>query len=101
MSEKQLLCDFCAKMIFFAGIDCLGVKQLENHEDQLFRALDQIFELLMKTTPILSVFDTVNILKLFYLIELSVCLVLYNSDIVLRFPYVNKRVRGILTRISH
>ena len=58
----QFLCDFCAKIVclFFAEINCLGVKQLKYHGVQFFRALDPILRLLMKTTPILCVFDTVN-----------------------------------------
>ena len=34
--RKNLLCDFCAKIDFFAEIDCLGVKQLENHGVHFF-----------------------------------------------------------------
>ena len=69
-----------------------------------FEPFTQFFWLLMKTTSILCFFfDTVNIYKvskvskgtirvLFYLIELSVCLVFYNSDVVFKVPDVNKRV---------
>ena len=64
MSEKSFCAIFVLKLFFFfAEIDCLGVKQLENHGVHFFRALDPIFGLLMKTTPILCIFDTVNIYK--------------------------------------
>ena len=46
MSQKQLLCDFRAKIDFLSLIDCLGVKLLENYAVQFFRALDPILRAL-------------------------------------------------------
>ena len=48
---------------FFAEIDCLGVKQLENHGVQFFRALDPIVFALNKDHAHFMRFDTVNIYK--------------------------------------
>ena len=48
------------KLIFFAEIDCLGVRQLENHGVQFFIAIDPVLGLLMKITHILCIFDTVD-----------------------------------------
>ena len=48
MSQKQLLCDFRAKIDFLALIDCLGVKQLENNGVQFFQALDPILGAIYK-----------------------------------------------------
>ena len=67
--QKSSSCAISAKIDFLAEIDCLGVKQLENHGVHFFRALDPYWGLLMQTTPILSVFTLYTFTKLFYLIE--------------------------------
>ena len=72
------------KIDFFAEIDCLGVKQSENHGVQFFRALDLILGLLMKTTPFYAFLTLLTITTLFYLIEQYVCLELYISDVVFK-----------------
>ena len=42
MSQTQLPCDFRAKIVFVALINCLGVLLLKNYGVQFFRALDPI-----------------------------------------------------------
>ena len=48
MSQKQLLCDFRAKIEFLALIDLLGVNLLEKNGVQFFRALDPILGAIYK-----------------------------------------------------
>ena len=55
------------KLIFFAEINCLGVKQLENHGVQFFRALDLIgWALNEDHAHFVCVFDTVDIYKVIF-----------------------------------
>ena len=63
MSQKYLPCDFHSGFDFFALIDCLGVKLLDNYGVNFFEPLTKFFELLLKTMPILCLFGTVNINK--------------------------------------
>ena len=67
MSQKQLLCDFRAKIVFFfASIDCLGVKLFGKYGVHFFfEPLTQFWGLFMKNTPFLCLFGTVNINKAF------------------------------------
>ena len=63
MSQKQLLCDFRAKIEFLALIYCVGVKLLVNTGFQFFERLTPFWGLFIKTTPFLCLFFTVNINK--------------------------------------
>ena len=60
MSQKQLLCDFRAKIDFF---DCLGVKLLEQYGVQFFQVLDPILGAIYEDHALLCLFGTVNINK--------------------------------------
>ena len=71
--RKKLLCDFCAKIDSFAEIDCLGSNNWKIMGFIFFEPLTQFFGLLMKTTPILCIFDIVNIYKVI-LPDRTICL---------------------------